>query len=259
MSTTRRQRTARARRSSRALTARSPTTKSSPTRSAPSTQSTRVSPHPRPSQSVGTRRTCITTSVPSSSFGSRLTSTGQPVVSVHAGGGRAAVLGAEHVEQGRLAQRDCRIAPFLRCTRPLRRCGQLPGVLFAVRYSHRGHSDLRRRLVCPSSSPTDDLTLSSLSIVQTRVGVNGALSEQFDKSTGAPLSAADLTWSYASFLTAANARGGHTPPGWASGSVRPNCTPAGTAQITFNELETTTYGEVRPPSPLAGFTLTVGA
>lgn len=110
-----------------------------------------------------------------------------------------------------------------------------------------------------SSSPTHDLTFSSLSIVQTRVGVNGALSEQFDKSTGAPLSAADLTWSYASFLTAANARGGHTPPGWASGSVRPNCTPAGTAQITFNELETTTYGEVRPLSPLAGFTLTVGA
>jgi len=43
-------------------------------------------------------------------------------------------------------------------------------------------------------------------IVQTYMGTNGALAEQFDKSTGGPLSARDLTWSYAAFLTAAAAR-----------------------------------------------------
>ena len=35
---------------------------------------------------------------------------------------------------------------------------------------------------------------------------DGRLAEQYDKATGAPLSARDLTWSYAAFLTAAAAR-----------------------------------------------------
>lgn len=44
----------------------------------------------------------------------------------------------------------------------------------------------------------------------------GALAEQFSKDDGTPLSARDLTWSYASLLTAANRRAGIIPPSWAS-------------------------------------------
>lgn len=48
---------------------------------------------------------------------------------------------------------------------------------------------------------------------------NGALAEQYSRSTGNPLSAVDLTWSYASFLTCANRRAGIVPPSWgASGA-----------------------------------------
>ncbi|KAI0112247.1 glycoside hydrolase family 15 protein [Nemania sp. FL0031] len=43
---------------------------------------------------------------------------------------------------------------------------------------------------------------------------NGSLSEQFDRSSGAPVSARDLTWSYASLLTAVARRAGIIPSGW---------------------------------------------
>jgi len=76
---------------------------------------------------------------------------------------------------------------------------------------------------------------------------NGGLSEQFDKNTGAPLSAADLTWSYASALTVIAARQGIVPTSWgASGLVIPStCSPfAGpTVQVTFNVAATTQFGE----------------
>ncbi|KAI1427903.1 family 15 glycosyl hydrolase [Xylaria sp. FL1777] len=44
---------------------------------------------------------------------------------------------------------------------------------------------------------------------------NGSLAEQYDRNSGTPLSARDLTWSYASFLTAAARRAGVVPAGWA--------------------------------------------
>jgi glucoamylase len=43
---------------------------------------------------------------------------------------------------------------------------------------------------------------------------SGALSEQYDKTSGSPVSAADLTWSYASALTAFAARNGTIPVSW---------------------------------------------
>ncbi|CAF3492262.1 unnamed protein product [Fusarium graminearum] len=58
-----------------------------------------------------------------------------------------------------------------------------------------------------------------VSIVQKYVGDNGALAEQFDKNNGRPLSATDLTWSYAAFLSAADRRAGIVPPSWASGAA----------------------------------------
>ncbi|KAL7746212.1 hypothetical protein RI367_008417 [Sorochytrium milnesiophthora] len=42
--------------------------------------------------------------------------------------------------------------------------------------------------------------------VRAHTGVNGAMDEQFDKDNGAMLSAADLTWSYAAFLSMVNTR-----------------------------------------------------
>jgi glucoamylase len=49
---------------------------------------------------------------------------------------------------------------------------------------------------------------------------NGALAEQYSRSNGSPLSAVDLTWSYAAFLTAANARRAAMPASWGASAVR---------------------------------------
>jgi glucoamylase len=75
---------------------------------------------------------------------------------------------------------------------------------------------------------------------------NGGLSEQFDKGTGQPLSAADLTWSYASVLTAAASRGGVKASWGASGLIVPSvCVPNPGPQVTvtFNVNATTVFGE----------------
>ncbi|KAF7312552.1 Glucoamylase [Mycena indigotica] len=70
---------------------------------------------------------------------------------------------------------------------------------------------------------------------------NGALAEQFNRATGAPLSAADLTWSYAAALTAFSARAGVSPASWgANGLV---CKPPPTVSVTFNVVATTVFGE----------------
>jgi glucoamylase len=53
-----------------------------------------------------------------------------------------------------------------------------------------------------------------VNIVATYAQANGSLSEQFSRSNGAPLSAYDLTWSYAAFLTAAARRAGVVPYSW---------------------------------------------
>ncbi|KAF8903104.1 glycoside hydrolase family 15 protein [Gymnopilus junonius] len=77
---------------------------------------------------------------------------------------------------------------------------------------------------------------------------NGGLSEQFDKNSGSPLSAVDLTWSYASALTVFAARSGISPASWgAEGLVVPSGTCSAqtgqTVTITFNVVATTQFGE----------------
>ena len=75
---------------------------------------------------------------------------------------------------------------------------------------------------------------------------NGGLAEQFDRNSGSPLSAVDLTWSYASALTAFAARKGISPASWgAQGLVIPpvcNSNPGPTVQATFNVAATTQFG-----------------
>ncbi|KAK3390527.1 family 15 glycosyl hydrolase [Podospora didyma] len=56
---------------------------------------------------------------------------------------------------------------------------------------------------------------SFVSIAQKYTPVDGSLAEQFLKtSPGTPLSAAALTWSFASFVSMAERRGGQFPPSW---------------------------------------------
>lgn len=57
-----------------------------------------------------------------------------------------------------------------------------------------------------------------VSIVETYTPSNGSLSEQFSRDDGTPLSAGDLTWSYASFLTAVARRNGTVPASWGESS-----------------------------------------
>ncbi|GJE98974.1 glycoside hydrolase family 15 protein [Phanerochaete sordida] len=75
----------------------------------------------------------------------------------------------------------------------------------------------------------------------------GGLSEQFDKNTGAPTSAVDLTWSYASALTAFAARTGFAAPGWGAQGLTVPATCSGNAgpsvAVTFNVQATTVLGE----------------
>lgn len=76
---------------------------------------------------------------------------------------------------------------------------------------------------------------------------NGALSEQYDKNSGTPLSAVDLTWSYASALTAFEARAGKTFASWGAKGLTTSCSggssgSSGTVAVTFNVQATTVYG-----------------
>ncbi|KAF2128682.1 carbohydrate-binding module family 20 protein [Dothidotthia symphoricarpi CBS 119687] len=87
-----------------------------------------------------------------------------------------------------------------------------------------------------------------IAMVQKYTPANGGLAEQFNKATGAPLSAVDLTWSYAAFLTAAERRDNIVGPTWGepSNNVAPaSCTaaPSCNSRITFNVRATTVLGE----------------
>lgn len=90
---------------------------------------------------------------------------------------------------------------------------------------------------------------------------DGSLAEQYSKSDGSPLSAVDLTWSYAAFLTANSARNGTAVPaswGASKASLPSSCSgtsatgictgPSSTptpcsVSVTFNEMKQTSYGE----------------
>lgn len=110
-----------------------------------------------------------------------------------------------------------------------------------------------------SSSPTFTSLVSVIksfadgfvSIVAEHTPGGGGLSEQYSKSDGSQLSAADLTWSYAAALTAFQARDGFTSASWgASGLTVPSVCSAGgsggstsgTVAITFNVDATTVFG-----------------
>ncbi|KAF2117002.1 Six-hairpin glycosidase-like protein [Lophiotrema nucula] len=107
-----------------------------------------------------------------------------------------------------------------------------------------------------------------VAIVQKYTPSTGALAEEFDKSTGAPVSAVDLTWSYASFLTMAAARDNALPASWGASSANQvpsvcsaasatgaysastntdwpdfQCSTADSVSVTFNVLASTSVGQ----------------
>ncbi|KAF7348265.1 Glycoside hydrolase family 15 protein [Mycena sanguinolenta] len=94
-----------------------------------------------------------------------------------------------------------------------------------------------------------------IGVVAKYTPAGGGLAEQYSRSNGAPVSAVDLTWSYAAALTAFSARAGVTSPGWgAAGLVVPTTCQtsgsgtggsggAGTVSVTFNVVATTVEGE----------------
>lgn len=58
-------------------------------------------------------------------------------------------------------------------------------------------------------------------IAQKYTPADGSLAEQFNRNTGVPLSAADLTWSYAAFVSVAERRAGQFPPSWNTRRITP--------------------------------------
>jgi len=107
---------------------------------------------------------------------------------------------------------------------------------------------------------------SFVAIAQKYTPADGSLSEQFHRDTGAPLSAIDLTWSYAAFVTMSQRRAGNYPSSWgsrkaaappatcASSSTQgvyvpaiaagaPNVTSSCQINVAFNVNASTYYGE----------------
>ncbi|OJD26724.1 hypothetical protein ACJ73_01894 [Blastomyces percursus] len=106
-------------------------------------------------------------------------------------------------------------------------------------------------------------TFMSIISAQAYTPDSGSLAEQFSQDDGTPLSAADLTWSYASFLTAIARRNASVPDPWgqtAASSIPKTCQ---TTSAT-GPYRTATNGEwpsdltsvSRPSSPPVGPTKT---
>ncbi|XMA18144.1 hypothetical protein WAI453_010935 [Rhynchosporium graminicola] len=72
---------------------------------------------------------------------------------------------------------------------------------------------------------------SFIEIAQKYTPADGSLAEQFNRDTGIPLSAEDLTWSYAAFVSMAERREGQYPPTWNSRKIDPLST-SGTCKGT---------------------------
>jgi glucoamylase len=83
---------------------------------------------------------------------------------------------------------------------------------------------------------------------------DGSLAEQFDRNTGKPTSAADLTWSYAAFLTAAERRAGVVPAGWSAenGKTLPggSCSPLA-VRGSYAAATKTSFPANQTPNPAA--------
>lgn len=98
-----------------------------------------------------------------------------------------------------------------------------------------------------------------VNIVATYAQSNGSLSEQFSRSNGAPLSAYDLTWSYAAFLTAAARRAGVVPYSWGepTASSVPSVCSSTSAIGTYSTASTGSWPANQ--TPISGTTTGTGS
>lgn len=87
-----------------------------------------------------------------------------------------------------------------------------------------------------------------MAIVQKYAPSNGALAEQFDRNSGSPLSAVDLTWSYAAFITAAQRRASIVPPSWVgSGNSAPGSCYATSIAGSYSTATSTNFPTSQTP------------
>lgn len=97
-----------------------------------------------------------------------------------------------------------------------------------------------------------------VNIIATYAQPNGSLSEQFSRSNGTPLSAYDLTWSYAAFLTAAARRAGVVPYSWGepTASSVPGACSSTSAIGTYSTASTGSWPPNQTPTSGGGGTTT---
>jgi len=126
----------------------------------------------------------------------------------------------------------------------------------SLAFFHMFDTSLSAGTYCAPSSTYGSVTSAVKSFADAFIAVNakytpldGSLSEQYSRNNGTPVSARDLTWSYASALTAFSARDGHTSAtSWgAKGLTVPSScfTPV---SVKFNVHATTTPGGASPPT-----------
>ncbi|KAH7116432.1 glucoamylase [Dactylonectria macrodidyma] len=88
-----------------------------------------------------------------------------------------------------------------------------------------------------------------LNVAGTYASPNGSIAEQYHRGNGQPLSARDLTWSYASFLSAARRRREVVPPGWANSTATavPNSCSATSVQGSYTSATATGFPDNQTP------------
>ncbi|KAH6620958.1 Six-hairpin glycosidase-like protein [Chaetomium sp. MPI-SDFR-AT-0129] len=81
----------------------------------------------------------------------------------------------------------------------------------------------------------------------------GALAEQYSRDNGSPLSAADLTWSYAAFLSVADRRAGIVPDGWSAenGNTLPATCERTQVAGTYAQAAAPSFPPSQTPNPSA--------
>jgi glucoamylase len=85
-----------------------------------------------------------------------------------------------------------------------------------------------------------------VSVVEKYTPSSGSLAEQFSKSDGSPVSASDLTWSYAAFLTAISRRDAAVPASW--GETTASSVPGVCSATTYSGTYATATNTVFPTS-----------
>jgi glucoamylase len=81
-----------------------------------------------------------------------------------------------------------------------------------------------------------------VAVVAKYTPTGGGLSEQYSRDDGSPLSAVDLTWSYAALLTASDTRQGIVPASWGAKGLTVPSSCSASVTVNFNVQATTVYG-----------------